>query len=686
MLRPPYREKIVAAADEASRTLGALLYAASRLLLLYITHHIEANIPFPATGLANENKAWVASGEVGEAPVIVTQELCEWAICLFFKKRKQSPSRENHPAFVALRTFSEDPGTLGTFPRQDSSNLRYATQAAAKSLSVVVKNHLNVACLRHLAKSLRAKYHSLILSKKEAQALAQFVGKSVQWNAERDRLMGTRGPYSALPTPRSASRKKIQGVWTDVPAVESAQWEEIARHERDLLPFSWDQGDMLRSRYAMLFEISKYNTDHLGTSELPSFSLLPLCSAGRCFLKLNTVGLQQLCERSGVHTHKEDVLGIFDPKKLRSILRARGVDGPPKLTLCGEFFRTDGVQAQFVCGFLSTKARRVDGGGGPDADVVDEENMNVEEDDIQDDCIPCVPAEDQKAVDPGRSCLITLVGVRNGKAVDAGEEEPEFVREYRLTRGHYYEMRGTTKTKNSAKMRLARSPEYKAAMESSSRNSLCVSDHLTLCVRTKVQSDCWAAIHTHSGSRSVARARFDRSMRRGTADAEVARKVLGPEVRSARRVIAWGGARWAHAAKGTAPCPASALFRMLSEKIKGTSSFLVRERETNTSCKCSACLSPEKMVHPIHPTRKIRINGARVVDGGEVFGLYQCTHSGCHRTHDRDVNGASNIWRAYFERSRGRARPLALMGRSELERWSESVLRGGNEVQPCDSA
>jgi hypothetical protein len=82
------------------------------------------------------------------------------------------------------------------------------------------------------------------------------------------------------------------------------------------------------------------------------FSLLPLCRSGRVFLKLNTAGLHDLCLRAGISIPKADVLNLFDAKRLDRVLRrpTAASDHTVHLHLAGEFFRTDGMQAQFVCG------------------------------------------------------------------------------------------------------------------------------------------------------------------------------------------------------------------------------------------------------------------------------------------------------------------------------------------------
>ena len=71
---------LLGAADAASRTCGRILYAASRLLLLYAVSTLSGGEKIADTGLANENKAWAMEPDGDPAPTVFTQELCEWAI------------------------------------------------------------------------------------------------------------------------------------------------------------------------------------------------------------------------------------------------------------------------------------------------------------------------------------------------------------------------------------------------------------------------------------------------------------------------------------------------------------------------------------------------------------------------------------------------------------------------------
>ena len=82
-----------------------------------------------------------------------------------------------------------------------------AGHALARSLAVVISNHLNVACASHTAAYLRAKYSELHLDKKEANQLAKTIGRSVQWNAVRASKQVGGLPYEKLPASRD--REKV---------------------------------------------------------------------------------------------------------------------------------------------------------------------------------------------------------------------------------------------------------------------------------------------------------------------------------------------------------------------------------------------------------------------------------------------------------------------------------------------
>ena len=331
---------LVAVVDSASRDCGAILFAASRLLLLYETHTISSGLPFPATGLANENKTWLRQWDAehgershedprfgAEAPVIFTQELCEWAMNIFSASTSRS-ARCSHPAYVKLRELATTSEFLREFGLHNNRHLQHVLQSLAKSLSVVIKNHINVACTQHTAAYLTAKYAEAVLSKREAKQLALAIGKSVQHNNFRTAARGGDG-YETLPETRPvAVIKTIRGVEVTVPAMEPDAWASLVASERLLLPVTWHQNDMMYRRYRMLAELRAADTPE---RSFGGFNLLPLCRSGRVFLKCNKYSIIGLCKRAGLPPPAPaDVLSVFDRARLNRVLRYP--DSPTTLT------------------------------------------------------------------------------------------------------------------------------------------------------------------------------------------------------------------------------------------------------------------------------------------------------------------------------------------------------------------
>ena len=115
---------------------------------------------FPVTGLASENKSWAGDGwflDPGQDPdpMVFTEELCEWAMKVFYKSTHSSP-RERHPSFIRPRELAAP--LVDEIGVQDNSYPRHPLQSLARSLSVVINNHLTDAAIRHTAIYLRAKY------------------------------------------------------------------------------------------------------------------------------------------------------------------------------------------------------------------------------------------------------------------------------------------------------------------------------------------------------------------------------------------------------------------------------------------------------------------------------------------------------------------------------------------------
>ena len=149
-------------------------------------------------------------------------------------------------------------------------------------------------------------------------------------------------------------------------------------------------------------------------------------------------------------------------------------------------------------------------------------------------------------------------------------------------------------------------------------------------------------------------------------------------------VCAWGGARWAHARRGSAPCPSASIYRYLERQTWAAGKF-PRESEVNTSRKCSDCMGLDAMVHPRHlkvyRNKWLQGNGgmrtrtrALVPGGGRVYGLYQCQNTGCYRTWSRDRNAFANIGRAFWERINGRERPATLRRAAAAAQIGEGPL------------
>jgi len=239
--------------------------------------------------------------------------------------------------------------------------------------------------------------------------------------------------------------------------------------------------------------------------------------------------------------------------------------------------------------------------------------------------------------------------------------------------------------KRTTKIASASMQQYRTALAALSTASLSVSNPTTLRDRILVHFRNHQHIHAYEGSRNVAHMRFEAFMDKQSTLANIAntfKALLGTQ-----GVCAWGGARWAVTAKGRTACASAMVHRHLVKqpwaKLNGLSRF-PKERETNTSCKCSNCLAMPKMVHPRHQSvyRSRPMIGPlqvgsyrkreRVLEqpegGGSVYGLYQCQNTKCYRTWNRDRNGASNIGRCFWERAHSYQRHPSLCSAAELRR------------------
>ena len=744
ILTDAVRKPVSDALNDASRVCGTILHAASRLLLLYATEVLAEGIAFSHTGLTSgqsfghkDNIAWHGTAPpAGDAPYIFTQELCGWAMSVFCAKRSTHTTTKVNPAFQRLERLAAEHKLVealgGTL---DNSHLGSLLQSLQKSLAVVLSNHLTVATKAHTKLYLKAKYAHLYLTNKEAEQLATTVGRSVQWNAFRtQKRKGV--PYDKLPPHREAKEITRYGEAVLSPEVDAMEWRAVVDAEWELLPATWAQSDMLRRRFAMLVDIQSRST---AAKTLTAFNLLPLCRSGRVFLKLNTPSLVDICKRAKVNgITDKTVLSLFHPVKLCRLLRHPTVlsENTRELLLGGEFFRSDGVQAQFYCGTKYVPKGKKRARLAYEGEVEEEEEENAvspqagvevsdgEEEDVVSPCPPVPESfENLYACDPGRTNLYTVVKARlvgeeerlakfpdlkptgDGRHVVwekvplPPEREGKFTARYlSMSKAAFDEMRGGRARRQERKEWVAGCAGYKAALSAISAASLSCVDAKELGRRVAIHAQSHAALHAVEGSRTLAHARFDAFRGKQKTLAKISRdfeSVLGD-----KGVLAWGGARWAVCAKGSAPCAANMIFRHLQKarwaKLPDGRSRIPTEAETNTSCKNAIGLFEAKMVHPLHKrfcavrntfntvfaadgsvVSRTRLGRSRlgVLRGGRPHGLYLC-NEGEKRTCGRDTNGASNIWRAYWERCHGRERPEALRSRREKQQGDAPARPG----------
>jgi hypothetical protein len=584
-------------------------------------------------------------------------------------------------------------------------------------LAVVINNHLTVATAAHTKLYLKAKYAHLYLSNKEATQLAKTIGRSVQWNNKRTELNKGKS-YETLPPHRKEKSSVRFGENVTIPEVDPVEWRAIVDAERALLPATWTQVDMLRARFRMLSEIINRSTPE---KPFKAFTLLPLCKSGRVFLKMNSVSIKSMMKRAKVSADR-GVLDIFVQEKLQRLLRhpSRRSDKTVELILAGEFFRTDGVQAQFVCGEPPRKKRDRKGNVKEDADDDDDDVAAVDDgvDDVCDDDEDVVSKDAPRpvdfehlfAVDPGRTNLYTAMKARRVDEAERNEKFPDLAplgdgtyvawekvqlpskrrgkynNEY-LTKSakQYDEESGGRLRRQKRTWRVQSAKQYQTALARLSEASLSCVDKTQLASRIKIHFQNHAAIHLVEGSRDVAKDRFDAYIRKQKTLASIGndfKEVLGDT-----GICAWGGARWAVGMKGAAPCRSAMVYKFLKRQPFGKR--IVTEAETNTSRKNAISLRMKEMVHPYHrrlPVYRKRdcfqtsyaADGVTVIDkvnigkyrvgvlgGGRPHGLYLETE-GMKRTCSRDTNGASNIWRCYWERCHGRPRPETLRSKFNL--------------------
>lgn len=737
------RKPLIDAIDDASRVAGTVLYAASRLLLGHVTSTVSTpDAVFHPTGLTSEkskgheeNIGWNLNRDSDEAPYIVTQGLIEWAMALFYQSTRTHQNVKEDPAWQALNAHAVQNDLVSKLGgKLNNYCLSAVLHSLARSYAVVVNNHIvGRAATQHMKLYLIAKYDFLYLSNKEAEQLAVTIGRSHQFNTYRTQLR--KGvPYETLPPHRKARKQLIRGAEVPILEVKLVEWRFIVDMERKLLPATWSQRDMLRSKYRMLSVIQSKTTPQ---RTFKSFTLLPLCRAGRVFLKMNTEGLGDMFLRAGINfLPNENILSVFDQRKLQKLLRHSTGTGP-EFVLAGEFFRSDGIQAQIVCGLTRDPKGKKRAASG---DIIDDENDDGEEpgegadldpsaDEDVESTAMAIPSNIEKliAVDPGRDFLYTAVRARALSDEERRKKFPDLAplgdgthvvwnmvelpakrqgkhtKEYlRKSAKAYDEECGGRLRREKRTWRVRSSDAYKNALARLSEASLACSDETQLWQRIGVHFECHAPIHRLEGSRDVARDRFDSYIKKHKTLGSIAhdfRIILGTD-----GILVWGGSRWAVGAKGSAPCRSAMVFKHLKKQDFGNRIFTVAE--TFTSQKDSITLGMEKMEHPRHPRyiskrschhtswasdssviSKEYLGKRRVgvLGGGRPYGLY-LSQEGLKRTFNRDINGASNMWRCYWEQCHGRPRPLTLQTSKKKNLGDTSGSAATREGQPVPSS
>ena len=678
LLKDDYREKVLDAADSGARATAAILARASRLLVLYFTHI-----------LSNDNLDGFPTSDDTEQ--IFYQELVGYAISIFKVVNYNSANRADSRVYKLLVELAETPfakpdGTSASmwdeFGDVDAKGLGAILHSYAKSWAVNMRNHLRHAWKQHTTLYLKAKYAELKMSAKEVTQLAQTIGKSVEFNEYRDEK--GRQPYMKLPRARGEQRDILGHISRQ--AVTDEHWQALVDDERQLLPETSSDWDLLQNRWRMLQAIDAASTP---SRIFKGFTILPIFGAGRCFMKLNTAGLYELVSSRGqVNIAKGDVLKIFKPKKLDKLMRHAKVkpsDKTQPLELGGEFFRTNGVAAQFYCGLTRGIKRDRKGiamaeGDDDECDPNDGWDEPEDKGDIADDAIPTVESEDELfSDDPGKHCYINIGRVEkvSDEPFRPGQQptgDGTFVNTklaYRLTARRWGEMRGYHRARRRRKQ-YTNVDAYKAALDVFSRHSCAVSNAQTLGLNMVMQGTVWAQVHAVEGSRKMARLKFDAYMRQQSAINTVCNEVFA--VLGDTGVLAVGSGRWKSNSRGTKYGSDACgmihrqLFADPRSRFENGRRRLFNEPEQYSSQKCSNCLGPFKMVHPKHALvygnewieQDGRIVKVREAKRRAVHGQYQCTAGTCHCTWDRDRNAIANIWRTAWERMHGRLRPITL--------------------------
>jgi hypothetical protein len=299
LLKDEYRPKVLDAADSGARATAAILARASRLLVLYFTHILSNDI---LDGVPTSD----ASAQ------IFYQELVDQAMSIFKAAKRVSAQRADSRVYqllaeLAETQFAKADGTsasmLAEFREVDARGLSATLHSYAKSWAVNMRNHLRHAWKQHTTLYLKAKYAELKMSAKEVTQLAQTIGKSVEFNEYRDDKLMEEGkePYMKLPHNR-AEQRDIHGDISRQ-AVTDEQWQAIVDDERQLLPETSSDWDLLQKRWRMLQAIEAASTPE---RSFKAFTILPIFGSGRCFMKLDTAGLYELVSQRG-QVLKDDI-------------------------------------------------------------------------------------------------------------------------------------------------------------------------------------------------------------------------------------------------------------------------------------------------------------------------------------------------------------------------------------------
>ncbi len=107
------------------------------------------------------------------------------------------------------------------------------------------------------------------------------------------------------------------------------------------------------------------------------------------------------------------------------------------------------------------------------------------------------------------------------------------------------------------------------------------------------------------------------------------------------------------------PSRSEMIFKHIS-KQSWARGHIIKVSEYNTSIKCGSCLGPERM-----DKAEFRQHGDPKGKMVKSYSIFQCKEKNCHKTTNRDINGALNIWRGAFADLHGLERPETLRKRRQ---------------------